>query len=121
MRDDATGYALVVGGSAGTAMVEEALSGALPVSVCRGPDARKCPALRNESCLLRDEAAVSVVYVERDAGFPTLPCATISQSPTVVVLEGVDLKPTATAGFALVGAARGAGGVVSAVAQLIDD
>lgn len=114
-------YALVVGEAAGTALVEEALAGALPVTICRGPDGTDCPAVRGEPCSLRDEAAVSVVYVTRDEGFPTLPCATISDSPTLAVLEGVDLPAAATGDFALVGSGRGAAGVVSALAKLIDE
>ncbi|MFP5353458.1 MAG: hypothetical protein ACLGIB_12955 [Actinomycetota bacterium] len=121
MRNHPARYALVVGDSAGAAMVEESLSEAIPVSICPGPDVKVCPAFRGKPCPLRDEAAISVVYVERDEGFATLPCATISESPTVLVLKGVDLEPTAnaTSGFAMVGAERGAGGVLAAIARLI--
>ncbi len=117
-------YILITGGREVPVTLERALSAALPVRRCPGPEATYCPALRGERCPLRTGAKASVVYLAGEHEFFSpgrWDCVTAAPSPVIAVLEGSSHPARGRDGFAIVGGAAGPIGVLEALATLFDD
>lgn len=122
MKNDKSAYVLMVGDSPDAALVEEALSAGTEVRHCPGPRANECPLDRNQRCPLRSKALATIVYLDRhEKDFPTLPCLTYGATPTVGVVADTRLELHASDGYALVGSAKGALGVLEAVAAVMEE
>lgn len=117
-------YILITGGLEVPRALERALSWALPVRRCPGPESCYCPVVHDEHCPLRAGAKATVVYLAGEHEFFSpgrWECVSATTSPVVAVLEGNSHPPRGRDGFAIVGGATGPIGVLEALAALFDD
>ena len=114
-------YVLIVGDSPDAALVEEALAAGTEVRRCPGPTLLECPVAGGRRCPLRGKAKATIVYLDRhDHDFPTLPCLSYDATPTVGVIADTALPLHTSDGYALVGSAEGALGVLGALSAVIE-
>lgn len=113
------GYALLVGDPDDE--LSTALGEAIPVVRCPGNQAVTCPAMRGETCKVRDGARVTIVFVSTDEERQRrLACVGHSDHPVVAVIDGSDIPPRVFGRFGVVGAEAGPLGVLSAVSGVIE-
>ena len=115
MEDD---YVLVVGEGPAADEAEMALSRSHKTKRCLGSTVGYCPAVHRQTCTLRTDASVAVVFLAGEHEFHApgqWTCVSGGASPAVAVLEGSSFPIQGSNGFAIVGSAMGPAAVVDAV------
>jgi hypothetical protein len=91
------------------------------VGTCPGPESTRCPLITGGSCVLRDDADVTVMFADPgtlSAGLPSLPrlvCAAYGDMPSVIALEGRIDPPRVDGRHTIVGAAWGSRQIIEAM------
>ena len=92
------------------------------VWTCEGPESTTCPLGSGKTCAAREEADVTVVFMDGTApialSLPRMACAAKGDNPSVVALEGRIDPPRANGMHAVVGALRGTAEILRTVEDL---
>jgi hypothetical protein len=94
------------------------------VGTCRGPELSRCPLINGGSCVLREDADMTVMFADPTllkpgmGPLPRLLCAAHGSMPSVIALEGRVDRVRADEMHAIVGAMWGPEAILEAVERV---